>query len=85
MTAQHSDSGTATLTVDGVRTAVRPILDRLAASAAARDYAVADVRALADAGIALTGIARDDGGAGRTLREVADPPTTGLFQGKETH
>lgn len=62
------------LTVDGIRQAIVPPLARLAASAArreeSRDYAFADVRELADAGIALTGVARTDGGAGGTLRDV---------------
>lgn len=63
-------------TVAGIRAAVEPILARLAETARereeARDYAFAEVRALAEAGIALTGIAVADGGAGGSLREVTD-------------
>ncbi|MGD0560057.1 MAG: acyl-CoA dehydrogenase family protein [Streptosporangiaceae bacterium] len=69
-------AGTATLTVAGVRRAIVPILERLAATARnreeVRDYAFDDVRALADAGIALVGIDQADGGAGGTLREVVE-------------
>ncbi|MGC4933660.1 acyl-CoA dehydrogenase family protein [Gordonia sp. DT30] len=64
------------LTVEGIREAIAPILERIGATAGSRertrDYSFDDVRALADAGIALTGIARDDGGAGGTIRDVAD-------------
>ncbi|WP_433528206.1 acyl-CoA dehydrogenase family protein [Micromonospora sp. CA-263727] len=63
-------------TVEGIRAAIRPVLDRLGVSAAAReqarDYAFDDVRALAEQRITLTGIARVDGGAGGTLRDVTD-------------
>jgi alkylation response protein AidB-like acyl-CoA dehydrogenase len=63
-------------TLSGIRAGVRPVLTRLAASAATReqtrDYAFAEVRELADQRIALTGIARAEGGAGGTLRDVAD-------------
>lgn len=63
-------------TVDGIRAAVAPVLRRLHDSAAererSRDYAFDDVRALADHRITLTGIATDDGGAGGSLRDVAD-------------
>lgn len=65
-----------TLTPSGIRSAIVPILARLAASARARedarDFAFDDVRALAEAGVALTGIAREDGGAGGTVRDVAE-------------
>lgn len=61
--------------MDGIRAEAAPVLRRLAESArqreVERDYAFADVRALAEAGIALTGIAVADGGAGGSLREVA--------------
>ncbi|WP_435119639.1 acyl-CoA dehydrogenase family protein [Amycolatopsis thermoflava] len=64
------------LTVEGIRAAVAPILARLRATAAvrerARDYAFADVRALAEQRITLTGIAVRDGGAGGSVRDVAD-------------
>ncbi|WP_433634733.1 acyl-CoA dehydrogenase family protein [Nocardia sp. CA-120079] len=65
------DSG---LTVPGIRAEIDPILRRLGDTAGAReatrDYAFADVRAIAEAGIALAGIAKRDGGAGGSLREV---------------
>jgi alkylation response protein AidB-like acyl-CoA dehydrogenase len=64
------------LTVAGIRAAASPVLARLHASAAARershDYAFADVRALAEQRITLLGIATRDGGAGGSLRDVAD-------------
>ncbi|UGT61149.1 acyl-CoA dehydrogenase family protein [Nocardia asteroides] len=64
------------LTVAGIRAAIAPILARLAATAKhreeTRDYAFADVRALAEAGIALTGIPAHEGGAGGSLRDVAE-------------
>ncbi len=70
------DLAAARLTVAGIRTAIEPVLARLAATARdreeARDYAFDDVRELANAGIALVGIAEHDGGAGGTLRDVAD-------------
>ncbi|WP_084479265.1 acyl-CoA dehydrogenase family protein [Nocardia jejuensis] len=65
-----------TVTVAGIRAEIGPVLERLGASAGAReqarDYAFADVRALADAGIALIGIAEQDGGAGGSIRELAE-------------
>ncbi|WP_432843375.1 acyl-CoA dehydrogenase family protein [Dactylosporangium sp. CA-092794] len=55
---------------------VAAILDRLRAGAAererARAYAFDEVRALAEQRITLTGIATADGGAGGTVRDVAD-------------
>jgi alkylation response protein AidB-like acyl-CoA dehydrogenase len=67
---------TGQLTVAGIRAAIVPPLTRLAASAHAReeqrDYAFADVRELGAAGVALTGIASHEGGAGGTLRDVAE-------------
>ncbi|WP_278265780.1 acyl-CoA dehydrogenase family protein [Nocardia sp. AG03] len=64
------------LSVTGIRAAVAPVLRRLAATARqredARDYAFDEVRALAEAGITLTGIAVADGGAGGSLREVTE-------------
>ncbi|MGV9823255.1 acyl-CoA dehydrogenase family protein [Nocardia xishanensis] len=66
----------AALTVAGIRAAAAPILRRLAETARqreeTRDYAFAEVRALAEAGIALTGLAVSDGGAGGSLREVTE-------------
>jgi alkylation response protein AidB-like acyl-CoA dehydrogenase len=71
-----TDAASAALTVTGIREAVTPVLDRLAAGArqreAARDYAFDEVRALAAAGIALIGIDRSDGGAGGSLRDVVE-------------
>lgn len=64
------------LTVAGIRAAVAPVLARLGASArdreTTRDYAFGEVRALADAGVALLGIDRSEGGAGGSLRDVAE-------------
>jgi alkylation response protein AidB-like acyl-CoA dehydrogenase len=64
------------LTVAGIRAGIEPILRRLAATSAeretTRDYAFAEVRALAEQRIALTGIDRAEGGAGGTTRDVAD-------------
>jgi alkylation response protein AidB-like acyl-CoA dehydrogenase len=64
------------LTVARLRTAIAPILGRLGASAAvreaARDYAFDDVRALARTGVAVTVVASDEGGAGGSLRDVAE-------------
>lgn len=82
MTALHAEPETesattdSVFTVDGVRAAIGPVLRRLGDSAAlreqTRDYAFADVAALAAAGIGLVGIAEDDGGAGGSLREVTE-------------
>ncbi|MGW6129094.1 acyl-CoA dehydrogenase family protein [Cellulomonas sp. NPDC055163] len=64
------------LTVEGIRAAVAPVLARLAETAAARertrDYAFADVRELAEAGIVRTGLAVQDSGAGGTVRDVVE-------------
>ncbi|AZG47761.1 acyl-CoA dehydrogenase family protein [Gordonia insulae] len=64
------------LTVDGIRTAIAPALSRIGATARTRedtrDYAHDEVRELADHGIGLTGIARDEGGAGGTVRDVVE-------------
>ncbi|HEY7813549.1 MAG TPA: acyl-CoA dehydrogenase family protein, partial [Nakamurella sp.] len=64
------------LTVRGIRGAIVLVLARLAATAhereILRDYAFDDVRALAEAGIALIRIARSEGGAGGSLRDVVD-------------
>ncbi|WP_067676946.1 acyl-CoA dehydrogenase family protein [Nocardia miyunensis] len=72
----HRTPETAGPTVTEIRAAAEPILRRLGETAAAReavrDYAFAEVRALAATRIALTGIARDDGGAGGSLRTVAE-------------
>jgi alkylation response protein AidB-like acyl-CoA dehydrogenase len=64
------------LTVKGIRAAIRPALDRIGATARVRedtrDYAYADVDELAAHGIGLAGIARSEGGAGGSVRDVAD-------------
>ncbi|MFF0815074.1 acyl-CoA dehydrogenase family protein [Rhodococcus sp. NPDC003318] len=68
--------GSAAPTVSGIRASIAPILERIGATASARedtrDYAFDEVRALAARRIGLTGIARSDGGAGGSVREVAD-------------
>lgn len=64
------------LTVVGLRREIAPILERIAATSAERerrrDFAFDEVRELAQTGLALTGIATGDGGAGGTLRDVVD-------------
>lgn len=64
------------LTVAGIRTAIGPALDRIGATARVRedtrDYAYADVEELAAHGIGLAGIANSEGGAGGSVRDVAD-------------
>lgn len=74
--AQIAATGGPALTVSGIRTAVAPVLTRIGATAGeretVRDYAFDDVRALADAGVALIGIDRGDGGAGGTVRDVVE-------------
>jgi len=64
------------LTVEGIRVAIRPALDRIGANAhtreATRDYAYDDVRELATHGIGLTGISPREGGAGGSVRDVVD-------------
>jgi alkylation response protein AidB-like acyl-CoA dehydrogenase len=76
LVTRDAAAGTVPLTVAGVRRVTAPILDRLAATARdreeVRNYAFEDVRALADAGIALVGIGQAEGGAGGTLREVVE-------------
>ncbi|WP_405394119.1 acyl-CoA dehydrogenase family protein [Microbispora hainanensis] len=71
--ADHAGSG---YTVDGIRAAVSPILRRLSAGAREREltrqYAFDDVRALARERITLIGVAKEDGGAGGSVRDVAD-------------
>jgi alkanesulfonate monooxygenase SsuD/methylene tetrahydromethanopterin reductase-like flavin-dependent oxidoreductase (luciferase family)/alkylation response protein AidB-like acyl-CoA dehydrogenase len=64
------------LTVEGIRAAVQPVLDRLRATAIpreeSRDYAFEEVRRLAEAGFLLIAVPRADGGAGGTLRDLLD-------------
>ncbi|WP_198667240.1 acyl-CoA dehydrogenase family protein [Glycomyces dulcitolivorans] len=67
---------TSEYTVAGIRIAISPVLDRLREGAAERErerqYAFEEVKALAAERITLTGIAEADGGAGGTVRDVAD-------------
>jgi alkylation response protein AidB-like acyl-CoA dehydrogenase len=82
MTLDTADAASGTpaaaepVTAARLRTAIAPILERLGATAAAReaarDYAFADVRALARTGVALAVVPQGDGGAGGSLREVAE-------------
>ncbi|GAA4665838.1 acyl-CoA dehydrogenase family protein [Gordonia humi] len=63
-------------TVAGIRAAIAPILDRLAATAGEReerrDYAFDEVRGLAAAGLGVVEVPSADGGAGGTVRDVVD-------------
>lgn len=63
-------------TVAGIRAAVAPILERIGATAHGRedtrDYAFDEVRELAARRIGLIGIARSEGGAGGSVRDVID-------------
>ncbi|MEV7084555.1 acyl-CoA dehydrogenase family protein [Streptomyces sp. NPDC093085] len=63
-------------TVAGIRTAIAPVLAGLTATArereSTRDHPFAQVRALAEARLVAIGIPAEDGGAGGTLREVAE-------------
>jgi len=76
VTEGRAAARTGTPTVAGIRAGIAPVLARLAATARAReevrDYAFADVRQLAEAGIVLTGVAERDGGAGGSLRDVVE-------------
>ena len=64
------------LSVAAIRARIAPVLQRVAATARereeSRDYAFADVRALAETGLVLVGVPRADGGAGGSLRDVVD-------------
>lgn len=75
MTAVDIDTPTI-LSVNGIRSAIAPALERIAASARvredSRDYAFDDVRSLGASGVVLTGIAVDDGGAGGSIRDVVE-------------
>ncbi|MFD1815275.1 acyl-CoA dehydrogenase family protein [Rhodococcus gannanensis] len=63
-------------TVAGIRASISPVLERIAGTARARedlrDYAFDEVRELAGHGIGVVGIARGEGGAGGSVRDVAD-------------
>ncbi|MBB4683936.1 acyl-CoA dehydrogenase family protein [Amycolatopsis jiangsuensis] len=73
MTAELVSAGH---TVAGIRTAITPVLARLAAGSAererTREYAFAEVRDLAAHRIGLLGVPVEDGGAGGSLRDVAE-------------
>lgn len=64
------------LSVAGIRAAAAPFLTELAATArtreSRRDHAVETVRALVRQGVALIGVPVADGGAGGSLRDVAE-------------
>lgn len=64
------------LTVAGIRAAAAPILAQIAATArireGKRDHAIETVRALVRQGVALIGVPVADGGAGGSLRDVAE-------------
>jgi alkylation response protein AidB-like acyl-CoA dehydrogenase len=63
-------------TVESIRAGAEPVLRELAAGAVRREqersYAYEEVRALAAQRVTLVGIAAADGGAGGTVRDVAD-------------
>lgn len=67
---------TAQATAEAVRTAAAPILDGLRAGAARRDaereHPFAEIRALADAGVLRLRVPVADGGAGGSVRELAE-------------
>jgi alkylation response protein AidB-like acyl-CoA dehydrogenase len=67
---------TSAVTVPGIRSAIAPVLARLAATARQREqdrtHPFGEVRALAQHGILLLRVPAADGGAGGTLREVLD-------------
>jgi alkylation response protein AidB-like acyl-CoA dehydrogenase len=67
---------TTALTVAGIRAAIAPALERIGDTARTRedlrDYAFADVAELAHHGVGLAGIAREEGGAGGSVRDVTD-------------
>jgi alkylation response protein AidB-like acyl-CoA dehydrogenase len=72
VTSEHPEA----LTVAGIRAAITPVLTRLADGArereGTRDYSYDEVRELREHRITLTGIPVHDGGAGGTVRDVAD-------------
>jgi alkylation response protein AidB-like acyl-CoA dehydrogenase len=72
VTSEHPEA----LTVAGIRAAITPVLTRLAGGArereGTRDYSYDEVRELREHRITLTGIPVHDGGAGGTVRDVAD-------------
>ncbi|MBI0382269.1 acyl-CoA dehydrogenase family protein [Streptomyces albiflaviniger] len=63
-------------TVAGIRTAIAPVLAELAATArrreGTRNYPFGLVRALAEARLLLIGVPAEDGGAGGTVRDIAE-------------
>ncbi|WP_063729573.1 acyl-CoA dehydrogenase family protein [Streptomyces sp. RTd22] len=75
-TGRATEPAAAPVTVAGIRAAISPVLAELAATArlreGTRDYPFEQVRALADARVVLTGVPAEDGGAGGTLRDLAE-------------
>jgi len=67
---------TRTVTVAGIRAAIAPVLERLRAEAGRRDaereHAFAEVRDLAEAGVLLLRVPVADGGAGGSVRDLAE-------------
>lgn len=79
MSTSLQASGTtvaAPVTTEDIRSAIAPTLDRLRASSARRDaereHPFDEVRELADAGILRLRVPREDGGAGASIRELAE-------------
>jgi len=74
--ADRTAAATVAPTVAGIRAAIAPVLADLAATARSRegtrDYPFEQVRALAAARLVTIGIPAADGGAGGTIREVAE-------------
>ena len=75
-TAASTTASATAPTVAGIRAAIAPVLAELAATARARegtrDYPFEQVRALAAARLVAIGIPEADGGAGGTVRDVAE-------------
>jgi alkylation response protein AidB-like acyl-CoA dehydrogenase len=74
--AGSDPSGHQVLGVAAIRSAIKPVLQDLAASAPAREqsrgHPFEEVRELARRQLLLVGIATDDGGAGGTVRDVVE-------------
>ncbi|PTT63775.1 acyl-CoA dehydrogenase [Arthrobacter sp. HMWF013] len=64
------------VTTSSIRAAIAPVLDRLRATSAQRDadrtHPFAEIRGLAEAGILRYRVPHEDGGAGATIRELAE-------------
>ncbi len=71
-----STTESTSVTVSEIRAAVAPILDELRAQSARRDaereHPFAEIRALADAGVLRVRLPLADGGAGATVRQLAE-------------